>query len=477
MRFSKIFKKLGESKIVFKINFIVLSICLLSVFCVFVTKSHAAEVYAKSASYFDVSSAVSSANSGDTVAIPAGTATWNSQLLINKFITLKGAGVDSTLITGNTGSSFLIQFSLSSVASANLDFGLNNFTINFAHPLKVSNSSTTYKVTKFKVHDMYFTNCAVTTFEIAGFINGVIYSNIFDGYPHFDNYGYQRSSWDNSNFTPGSSDNVYYEDNTFNLTNSSVAAFFSGGWGGRYCARYNNWSSNVGLYPWFDAHGNQQNGVYGTMGIEIYGNKITTNSAVRLVDHRGGQALIYVNRVIGSSTPDLQIREEVWDGYSPTTRGIQHVHDSYYWNNRNSSEKIGAISLQSNICGTANTSTSPICSDNVHGYSLNENDEFFFHNASFNGSSGIGCGSLAEMNSISPTTENVGFWVTNQSCDSISNENVGVNPRTPITGTLYINKGGTWQRFYTPYTYPHPLRVGGESQDIRAPVGLEIITK
>src|SRR5436190_9793742 len=50
-----------------------------------------AVVQAKSASLGDVESAIGSAQEGDTVMVPAGTASWSSTLLITKGITLKGA--------------------------------------------------------------------------------------------------------------------------------------------------------------------------------------------------------------------------------------------------------------------------------------------------------------------------------------------------------------------------------------------------
>src|SRR5437588_552139 len=47
-------------------------------------------ITALSPSLFDVNKAIGSAVDGDTVIIPAGTATWTSQLVINKAITLIG---------------------------------------------------------------------------------------------------------------------------------------------------------------------------------------------------------------------------------------------------------------------------------------------------------------------------------------------------------------------------------------------------
>jgi hypothetical protein len=55
-------------------------------------------IESRSVSFSDVSSAISSAHDGDTVVVPAGTASWTSTLTIAKGITLQGAGNDTTII-------------------------------------------------------------------------------------------------------------------------------------------------------------------------------------------------------------------------------------------------------------------------------------------------------------------------------------------------------------------------------------------
>jgi len=57
-----------------------------------------ATISAKSVSFGDVRSAVASPKDGDTVAVPAGFATWTSSLNITKNVTLQGAGAESTII-------------------------------------------------------------------------------------------------------------------------------------------------------------------------------------------------------------------------------------------------------------------------------------------------------------------------------------------------------------------------------------------
>ncbi len=71
---------------------------LIGVSLALLVEAKAATVTAKSVSLSDVSSAIGSAHDGDTVTVPAGTASWASTLTIAKGITLQGAGDDKTVI-------------------------------------------------------------------------------------------------------------------------------------------------------------------------------------------------------------------------------------------------------------------------------------------------------------------------------------------------------------------------------------------
>jgi hypothetical protein len=69
-----------------------------------VAGADAATIRPASCSRGDVGSAVNSAQNGDTVVIPAGTCTWTTALVIEKAITLQGAGIDVTNIRSAVGS-------------------------------------------------------------------------------------------------------------------------------------------------------------------------------------------------------------------------------------------------------------------------------------------------------------------------------------------------------------------------------------
>lgn len=129
--------------------------------------------------------------------------------------------------------------------------------------------------------------------------------------------------------------------------------------------------------------------------------------------------------------------------------------------------------------------------------------DFFIHitPAEFNGSSGIGSGTAAQMAAITPTLTNVGFWVTDQGSWNgsftgtvaasalafgdyaeivsagttdwtligaptntvgtaflVTAAGTGTGTAKPAQGQLYAWNGSAWALKYTPYSYPHPLR-------------------
>ena len=97
--------------------------------------------------------------------------------------------------------------------------------------------------------------------------------------------------------------------------------------------------------------------------------------------------------------------------------------------------------------------------------------DYFVRGTSFDGSSGVGEGTHAQMNAITPTKTGVGFWVTDEG--TWNNGGSG-------SGQLYVWTGSTWKLTYTPFTYPHPLRSGSyksipTSSTLPAPTNLRVI--
>lgn len=87
------------------------------------------------------------------------------------------------------------------------------------------------------------------------------------------------------------------------------------------------------------------------------------------------------------------------------------------------------------------------------------NRDYYILNASFNGSSGVGRGTLATMNGITSCTNGVGFWATD------GGRNWKTSNGSGNDGGLYVCSSNSWVLTYTPYDDPHPLiaATGGAS--------------
>jgi len=416
---------------------------------------------ATSCSYSDVSAAIAAASTGDTVLVPSGSCTWSSTLEITKAITLQGAGIGETNITGD------IAYTMPNPSVYSL-FRLTGFSI--TGTLEINNK-TAYKTARIRIDHSNVTTNSGVQLNTNGTVYGVIDNNVFNGRVHWDIYGDNQTSWGNIVFEYGTADTLFIEDNEINETDFTLHQ--STGLGGMFVWRYNDFhfsASDTSNVYWLDMHGDQKPGSnHATMGAEMYGNRLDSTTAINLqvVDHRGGSAIIFWNKATGTpSGAWYKCRNECEDsgsgeytcdncanGHVPCCGPEgqpQHVSDSYYWNNRYGET---GTSLVTEV-HLANTSDH-LCIK--PGYHIAQNQDFWIHNPSYNGTTeiGVGCGSSLPSN----CTTGDGFWVTNQSCNSISDDNVGMDPTTPITGTFYkCTSTDTWEEYYTPYTYPHPLR-------------------
>ena len=204
-------------------------------------------------------------------------------------------------------------------------------------------------------------------------------------------YGANSTSWTHLTFDFGTAENLYFEDNVINGLQTTP---HSGGAGGRYCARYNSYTSpkTTGLYPWFDMHGNQDGGNNAAMGAEIYENTLTMtepDKGVGIFDQRGGKALIYNNSVMTTGSVSEKCREEYVDEITPPAISSdgqpQHVSNSYYWGNK----KNGTILITASVGGTIDYGASL-------GRVPRENREFWNEETSFNGTKGMGVGPFSK---------------------------------------------------------------------------------
>jgi hypothetical protein len=401
-------------------------------------------IIANSPSLKDVQAAIKKAKIGDTIIVPAGIARWGSALIIDKGIILKAEIPGSVTIINDTP-----------ITDKDHSFNPENYVIAYCpknektgQPFRLSGfivdggknrwlflgkaRSATMVITQFRVDHCVFQNGYRIPISFRGEIYGVIDNNVIHGSTR--EFAFNKDTWENLTFNFGTENNRYYEDNVIYTYAGDTAP--EGGLGGRYCFRYNTFNhlSTSGANPWFDMHGNMgPGGNHGTMGAEIYGNVIYCNGkSLTMFDHRGGKLIAFNNTAYDvKGINGAKAREEYLDSLNPPETNPagqpQHVCDSYYWNHIANGSVIYDYHISKTVGYEGTVGIVPRW--DVHCFKQVEN---------FDGSSGIGVGPLVQR-PVSCTTEGVGWWATDES-------------------KLYRWKNGRWELYYTPYTYPHPLR-------------------
>lgn len=431
--------------------------------CVSGLDAHAETVTAASCTYPDVSAAVASASSGDTVMVPAGIATWGTTLSVGSAITLQGAGVGKTIITGN------IAYTMPTPALPTL-FRLTGFSLAGRVTL---NNLTRYFAGRVRV-DHNVVSSTGSPLSVNGNVYGVIDNNTIDMGGPLMMLGANSNSWGYVTFAYGTEATLFLEDNDINFASATSSLFQDSGAGTMFVVRYNNFTfscTNTSNVYWWDMHGNQNStSNHSTMGAEIFGNRLVSTTArnLQIIDQRGGSLVIFWNKAQIEGSAWYQTREECDDclnGHVPCTGPSgqpMRVSNSYYWNNRYRENLITVHNISNAVWGgtggcveTANPIVLGVDVFNDNGH-------------------GVKCGPLSSL----PSTCTVGeaYWATDHDCARIEDSSVGKYPTTPVSGTLYkCTAPNKWTAYYTPFVYPHPLREEASAPSFPvAPSGLRI---
>jgi hypothetical protein len=419
--------------------------------------------YALSCSQTDVQSAVNNASRGNIVVVPAGNCTWTSTLTITKGITLRGAGISQTKITGQI---ILVTIFPDNPALSNHEtFKVEGFTFNGNNStsaqmswqglITVSGGTTTDYINLIIISNK-LQNTFGTGVYLGGTIYGVVASNQFDLIEMpIRSFGRDEQSWAAfySTLAYGGSDNIYFENNTIGFSSpySGSPGWLESGQGGRIVVRYNLWNdANTTGSEYWDIHGlqtpNSTGGncqQYSTMIAEYYGNlRVNTQSAYRAMYLRGGWLMQFNNVITGLGSPSHTFGEYSCDECAAFGVYPQHISNTYFWNNLDDGT-IKGLEKQFDACTT---------------YTITENRDYFNYNSSCTSTScpiGIGCGSTPPTGTCSTGT---GYWVTSYSpCYSAPSTMAEMKTITQAGRFYKCTAPNTWTLYYQPYTYPHPL--------------------
>jgi len=440
-----------------------------------ISVTHADIIQAASPSFADVRAAISSAQAGDTVLVPAGEARWTQPLEITKPIKLIGAGIGSTIITSDyhpTDTSrdksrrenYLITYYPSNplttadapcrISGFTLNGGANSFGILLYNPTIYTQKY--IRIDHMRIYNLWGRSATDPyggrPFQICGEFFGVMdnctVGEVTGTYITVDSID-EMWATPGATYDYGSANMFFFEDNLFYGFNQYL--LITSEMSARFCVRHNDFDGTemtTGVYPAFDSHGNQPGAHCATMGVEIYENTLKNNYGVYFYGQRGGKALVYNNDVIMTTGSAWQVvRDEYNDGEDPvhhpptnTAGQPQHASDGYYWGNtRNGVRYPGLDPYVPQSVNYSDPSDpyyyAPLA---YKGVAPQENREFWHEQDSFDGRSGVGVGPLASRPST--CTVGVGYWAID-------------------TKTLYkCTATNTWTAYYTSFAYPHPLR-------------------
>lgn len=435
------------------------ALLLLLAVLVFPPVAQAAIVNAASCGQSDVNTAIEiTANAGDTVQIPAGTCTWSSggsgRVLIDKSLTVVGAGEGTTTIVDNTPDEnpdhlFLLTLGTDTVIDVSgLTLTGNAVAGKFdSGHIRVDEGATDTGSVRF--HHITFDTLDQRAFHwfdspgVTSLIDNVTFQN--SGSKQFiavfgNGYGGAQGdgSWEAAT-NAGSTEGVYIEDSTFSKSGTATGVF-DGFAGARLVFRHNTVTDFRFVVHGADSSQRQR----GARFLEIYNNDMTFTSGGSedtAMDLRSGAYYVYDNTLTltGSTTLNSFIKADV-----------KRVGASFTpWGRCDDTTTNGLVAPDyTTSCTSIGGSCEPV-DDNLGdflGYPCRDQ---------------IGRGQDSGV-TTAQASEPVYVW---------NNDTTGIMFQVGLfvsnAGSTFVQENrdyfidGSEPAGYTPFTYPHPLQ-GGE---------------
>ncbi len=477
----------------------------------------AGTIYVPDPSLASVQTAINSASDGDTISMPAGSATWTRTLTINKAITLQGAGSSQTIITNSVPTSgTLMTITLSPGQLTRLtSFQVPNSSI-------VNQSNAEFNVSgnsqqdgsRFRVDNCIFGQSPYYTFSLVD-VFGVADHNTFTAGPQHIPFLFSNAHWGGgtNNYGDGVwADDTYWgtdkyffvEDSTFTCTSSIYGESLTDGCFGcrfviRHCTLIN---ASV------TTHGTDSTGrARGARVMEVYNNNFQ-GLASAWIGIRSGTGVFWGNTFTNILHPPSQIKlqcyrmwypmapwgeadgRNVWDSNvaggpfvsgTVTTVGTNTLTDSTKsWT---PGQWVGysviKVGLTGYVGGEISANTSNTLTNVPGQYSQNmvwavgDQYQIWQVNEALD-QPGVGKGGLVSgLTPVVPSgwynqvTDPIYQW-NNTSPDNSTTISYGSPLSIIKSGVHYFSAA---KPGYTPYTYPHPL-VSGAS--VSAPQNLRV---
>jgi len=432
-------------------TFIILSMTLL-----WISNVSAATIGATSCSQAHVETALNAVSTGDTVVVPAGNCSWSGSITIPAGVILQGQGIGQTVITRGDMRNAVTMSDDSRLTG--FEFVSGGITAKNVDDWRIDNC-------KIRHTSAYGSGIIVQgsgSKHVTGLVDNCEFVNV-----RLISYGtdlYSDALWYQDTNLGSGSNVIYVEDCTWN--NTALSSAVDGNYSGRYVARFNTLNN-----AYFEGHGARNS--RGIQKWEIYRNTINNNypPMTTAMNVRGGTGVIFDNSCSGSTAGckfyfGLE-RAMTSYSYAGKCDGNSPWDANKLSNGYLCRDQVGAGS--DTQLGPGKESQSPYAQTErpaylwgntygdsawnfyvAYGSSQQQEDRDFYVDDSSHDSidgGGIIVGTLAQRPATCQPSE--GYWATDQGSWNTQGDD----------GVLYkCTSTNTWEKYYEPYTYPHPLR-------------------